>query len=367
MTVIGLLLVLLSLICVGVFWSVPRHLGQNGVAIITLGSVAIISPLGAAWLLLTTLVTPFIMFIGERTGLRGFMIFVWICILTFALVLSRTFEVFESSQIIWVGGAYFTLRHIHVLMDWWFRRLAAPRVGSYIRYQFYLPTIMAGPINRIQIFERQCARRRWDTKEFFTGAERALFGLAASVVVVGYLFPRLNSMVGGALAVLSPFVRGWSLSAVEWLELYVSFSALTHIALGLSLMMGLQLEENFDEPWRARNLIAFWQRWHITLSSWCRDYIFVPVTAVTRSPIVGVCSAMLVLGLWHEISSYYCFWAIWQTLGIVLTRIYMKVGDPIKLAALPEGAQSILGPVFVLIWLSLARPLADLMLLRGNL
>ena len=78
--------------------------------------------------------------------------------------------------------------------------------------------------------------------------------------------------------------------------MFFSFAGLTSLALGLSLMMGLKLEENFNRPWAAKNLIDFWSRWHMTLSNWCRDYVFYPVTAITRLPVVGLLLAMLAMG-----------------------------------------------------------------------
>ena len=236
--------------------------------------------------------------------------------------------------------------------------MSIPTIGSYIRYQFFLPTLMAGPINRIQHFERQCARRRWDATEFFSGAERALFGGALVVIVGGYALARAIGSLNAEFGDSQSFAQAWLVSAVRWLQLYATFAGLTDIALGLSLMMGLQLEENFNEPWRARNLIEFWRHWHMTLSFWCRDYVFAPVAALTHSAIVGVVIAMLVLGLWHETSFYYVFWAVWQALGIIITQMYIKRGDPLGLKRLPEPMKMFAGPVSVLAWLSLTWPVA---------
>ena len=89
------------------------------------------------------------------------------------------------------------------------------------------------------------------------------------------------------------FAADWLASVLDWTSLYFVFAGLTSVALGLSRMAGLTLEENFDHPWRARNLIDFWTRWHMSLTSWCRDYVFTPVTALTRSPVAGLFAGML--------------------------------------------------------------------------
>ena len=94
-------------------------------------------------------------------------------------------------------------------------------------------------------------------------------------------------------------------SAADWVQIYFIFGGFGALALGLALMMGLVVEENFDRPWAARNLIEFWTGWHITLSLWCRDYVFQVVTAFSRSPLLGLTAAMTAIGLWHEVSVYY--------------------------------------------------------------
>lgn len=359
MTTVAVLLVFLSLVCVAVFWLLPRRMAQDGVAAVTIGGLVLIAPAAAIWLALTTLATPVIMRIADRTAFRGAIISAWIFTLVVALIASRELEAFGLHKVALVGGAYFTLRHIHVLMDWWLGRLSIPGIGAYARYQFFLPVLMAGPINRIQHFERQCARRRWDSNEFFSGAERALFGAALVVVLGGYIFGRAIVSLDAEFGGTPGFLQGWLISAVRWLQLYAAFAGLTDIALGLSLMMGLYLEENFNHPWRARNLIEFWQRWHMTLSFWCRDYVFAPVAALTHSAVIGVVVAMLALGLWHETSFYYVFWSVWQALGIILTQVYIKRGDPLGLERFPKRLKPVAGPASVLAWISIAWPIAN--------
>jgi alginate O-acetyltransferase complex protein AlgI len=263
---------------------------------------------------------------------------------------------------IWIGGAYFTLRNLHVLFDWWMGRLANPGLGRHLRYQLFLPVLIAGPINRIQHFERECVRRRWETAAFFTGLERVLFGSALVVVLGGWLLGKVHATLLSNGVVPGVFWHDWLISAIDWVQLYFTFSGFSSIALGLARMMGLRLEENFDKPWAARNLIEFWSRWHITLSQWCRDYVFQPVTALTRSPFVGLIAAMTAIGLWHEVSIYYLLWAVWQAAGIASTRACrsLLVRHP-RLAAFLD-VNGVMGPVFVLGWLSLAKPVLSRLL-----
>ena len=84
--------------------------------------------------------------------------------------------------------------------------------------------------------------------------------------------------------------------------------------------MGLRIRENFNRPFLARNIADFWQRWHFSLSSWCRDYVFTPVLSVSRSAPLAVLSAMVVLGLWHDCSLRYVLWGAYHGAGIAAFR-----------------------------------------------
>ncbi len=363
MNAIEIALLLGSLLSVAAVWSTPRGTGQSACAVITSAVLVFVAPVSAIWLIASVAVIPLLMQLGERLGQRGAVVLFCTAGLAGLLLVSREVEGIAGQPVALVGAAYFTLRHAHVLMEWWMGRIPIPAIGAYARYHLFLPVLMVGPIHRLPHFERQCARRRWSAEEFFSGAERALFGLALAVVVGGYLHARLVDVFQTREVLpLVPFFEDWALSAFDWVRIYLTFSGFTGLALGLSLMMGLRLEENFDRPWRARNLIEFWTRWHMTLSHWCRDYVFAPIAASFRAPVVGVFAAMLVLGLWHETSAYYVLWAFWQALGIVLTQLYLNAEDPLRLQLLPDAAKAVGGPLTVLLWLSAARPVLETLL-----
>lgn len=297
------------------------------------------------------------MSVGDRGGRRDLVTGLCTVILIFALLLSRA-----ESMFVWMGAAYFTLRNLHLLFDWWMGRLENPGLSRMLRYQLFLPVIVAGPIHRFQHFERQLARRRIDSSELATGAERVLLGLAQALLLGNWLVKNVDLLVEQSGYPANPFMAQWCASVLDWAALYFIFAGFSSIALGLSLMLGLRLEENFNRPYLARNLIDFWSRWHITLSQWCRDYVFQPITAVTRSPVLGVLAAMLAIGAWHEVSAYYFLWSGWQALGLILTRLVQKLLSRPGVPKLPDGLLRVSGPLVVLGWLSLARPVITLLL-----
>jgi alginate O-acetyltransferase complex protein AlgI len=258
-----------------------------------------------------------------------------------------------------MGVAFFSLRGIHLVIEWWMGRIVAPSQRESLHYFLFLPVLAAGPINRLPHFQHQVRRRRWNSAEFATGAERVLLGILFFYFVAGRAVPRINTEMGKLVLDLAPFWQVWMTSVVAWIELFFAFAGATHIALGISLMMGLTLEENFNRPWAARNLTEFWTRWNMSLTSWVQDYIFRPITALTRKPLMALVAAMLVIGLWHEFSAYYVLWSFWQAIGIVLSRI---LAQQVVVARLPRIGLAVVGPFAVLTWLSAARPVIYLIL-----
>lgn len=353
MNVPEFVLVLTALISIGVVWIDPRGWGQDYAAGVTLVAMTVLAPLSALWLCTATLGSVILMRFCD--GKRAIAAVSWSLFLAAALLFLRDLDSIFGSFILWVGAAYFTLRQIHVVMDWWLSGNPAPSLRVMVRYNFLAPVLLAGPIHRLPNFERTLARRRWDPSAFYSGAERALFGAFLAFVIGEFAYSQILQELENYS--LDTFFLGLLvLSVMNWIILYIAFSGLTNLALGLAAMMGLKLEENFDRPYAARDLIDFWQRWHMTLSHWCRDYIYVPISSRLRSPVLGVLCAMLVLGLWHETSVYYVLWAVWQALGIVLTHRFIR---PLRVVSGPRLA-IVRGMSFL--WLALAYPIATTLL-----
>ena len=345
------LLILFAFASVAVAWLAPMRWALDAVAVWTALTLAVIAPVSALWLLATACLTPVALRMGDRTGQRDIVAAAAAFVLLAAFVAARL-----TPGILWVGGAFFTLRALHVVGDWWMGKLAVPSLRAHLRYQLFLPVIVAGPIHRFETFERQADRRIWDEVMFFGGMERALVGAFSALFIGGFVFSKIGTVVASRTGSWPVFFHDWAGSVVEWIALYFSFAGLTSLALGASLMIGLRLEENFDRPWASRNLIEFWMRWHMTLSRWCRDYVFRPVVAVTRNAFAGLALAILAIGLWHEFSVYYVLWSVWQVLGVVITRVSMQT---LPFTRLPGAVRGVLGPVSVLGWLSLARPVIN--------
>lgn len=336
-----------ALLCVLSYWALPARHVQSAISVLTLVCLCILSVSSAIWLLAGSLISIWSMQLGDRSGRKGAFFGLTVFLHVAALVWLR-----DLPGYLWIGAAYFTLRHVHVLSDWWMGTLTRPGLTDYMRYQLFLPVLAAGPIHRFQNFQRELSRRRKNAAELFTGAERALWGAFQAVVIGTWLMTRIERECRSLLEPLPVFLSDWIVGAIDWISLYLTFAGFSSLAIGLSLMTGLRIEENFNAPWRARNLVEFWNRWHMTLTGFCRDYVFRPVSAATRSAYPGVLAAMLAMGLWHETSLYWLGWGLWQGLGITITQLAFRIPT----GNLPKSLVSVIGMAFAALWLSATHP-----------
>lgn len=305
-----------------------------------------IAPFSFFWMTCLSLLGWCVMQKTTPTYRFGSITFFSLVSITFAFLILREFDWLTS-----LGAAYFTLRIIHVIVDTRFNVYDPPALRDLVTYMLYPPTFLVGPIHRYPNFKRQIERRRVSPDGIANGAERVLVGLFMTIFIGGYLLQRIFKSATQSSFDPGSFAFEWMMSAIGWVDLYFVFAGLSSVAVGCSLIVGIKIEENFNAPYRARDLVDFWSRWHMSLTSWCRDYVYKPLASFTRMPVLGVLFAMLVLGLWHETSYFYVGWSIWQAGGIVLSRFLKPV-----YAHLPNAIDIAISPILILGWLSLANP-----------
>lgn len=223
-----------------------------------------------------------------------------------------------NGAIIPLGLSFYSLRCIHLVLERQRGNIGAVPASTLISYLFFLPTIWVGPINRYAEFDRQNRRHRWDYGLFSRGVERVIYGYVKVVVISGFFlqtyWPYWTSQNLGEQTQL------WQYTELvrEGLNLYLLFSGYSDVAIGFSLMLGYRIAENFSLPYLARNISEFWRRWHISLTSWSRDYIYNYAVARWRSPSIGVLFSLLTIGAWHELSLRYLAWGVYHWCGIVI-------------------------------------------------
>jgi D-alanyl-lipoteichoic acid acyltransferase DltB (MBOAT superfamily) len=189
-------------------------------------------------------------------------------------------------------------------------------------YISFFPHLVAGPIVRYAKLRPQLATvHRFDVDEFRAGLLLFSLGLAKKVLVADsialYVDPLLSNP--GELG----FFTAWAAILGFSFQIYFDFSGYSDMALGLAQMFGIRLPWNFDRPYRSASPIEFWRRWHVTLSSWLRDYVYIPLGGNRRGVVrrdVNLLATMGLGGLWHGASITFVVWGLYHGLLLAATR-----------------------------------------------
>ena len=233
----------------------------------------------------------------------------------------------------WLGFSYVSFRIIHTLRDRQNGLLPQLSLGEYVTYVIFFPAFIAGPIDRAERFQKDWralpAMAGWDASRLSEGGMRVLVGMfkkfvLADTLAMGMaLTPELAQQTHHPLAL-------WGLLYGYAFRLYFDFAGYTDIAIGVGLMLGIRLPENFRRPYLSTDITSFWQRWHITLSNWVRFYLFSPLTRslLRRQPrpsptlivFLGLMTTMIAIGLWHGITWTFFIWGVWHGLGLFIHK-----------------------------------------------
>ncbi len=313
-------------------WVLPRSFQVPGIAFFTALFMGYYAPLSLLILLLSALVTYFS---GKVTHHQTAAVAASITVLTTVFIVAKSFQNFFSvssdQKVMTLGLFFYVLRQMHYLAELYKKRLPEHSLSDYLSYLFFFPTLLAGPINLFPEFRRDIQRRRFDNEALSTGLERIVYGYAKIVILANWLITDKMTAYVDSLSTHHSSLAAY-LDCVRYgLNLYFQFSGYSDIAIGFSLAMGFRIVENFNHPYLSVNINEFWQRWHMSLSRWCRDYIFMSVISITRKPILAVLSSMLAIGLWHELSPRYLVWAFYHGCGIAAWHFFQHFKRRIQL------------------------------------
>lgn len=222
-----------------------------------------------------------------------------------------------SNIVLPIGISFFTFQKISYLVDV-FRRHAEPS-GSFGRYLLYVtlfPQLIAGPIVRYHDVARQLVHRTYSDEKFLIGVWRFTIGLAKKVLIADTLAVVADAAFGAtADSVADPSrlscAAAWMAAVCYAFQLYFDFSGYSDMAIGLGKMLGFDFLENFNQPYISRSVTEFWRRWHISLSNWMREYLYVPLGGNRVAPwrlYLNLWIVFLLSGFWHGASWNFLIW-----------------------------------------------------------
>jgi alginate O-acetyltransferase complex protein AlgI len=223
-----------------------------------------------------------------------------------------------------IGISFFTFQKLSYIIDVY--REESPALDNVIDFALYIamfPQLIAGPIVRFSTISRQLRGRRESWDLFYMGTVRFCWGLAKKVMIASACGQVADVIFGLDLELLDTKVA-WLGSIAYTLQIYFDFSAYSDMAIGLGMLFGFKFPENFNRPYSAVSITDFWRRWHITLSRWFRDYLYIPLGG-NRRGLVRTCLNMAVVcilcGLWHGANWTFLIWGVYHGIFLVLERL----------------------------------------------
>jgi alginate O-acetyltransferase complex protein AlgI len=229
-----------------------------------------------------------------------------------------------------VGISFYTFHSMGYNIDVYRGKTKPER--SFLRFAIYVaffPQLVAGPILRAGQFLPQLTRRlSLDGENLRSGIHLFLVGLVKKVVVADNVAPLVDHIFGSPQGLSSLAI--WTGAIGFMIQIYCDFSGYTDMARGTSRMLGLEIPINFNYPYLARSITDFWRRWHISLSSWLRDYLYIPLGGNRDGTAATYRNLFLTMGLgglWHGASWNFVLWGLYQGVLLALERAF-GIGEP---------------------------------------
>lgn len=227
-----------------------------------------------------------------------------------------------------IGISFYTFQTLTYSIDI-YRGVAKPLryLHHYLLYILSFPQMIAGPIVRYNDVAEQIVSRPDSVDDKIQGFLRFCIGLAKKVIIANALGDRAHF-----IAEVNPdhlqFLTAWVGILAYTFQIYFDFSGYSDMAIGLGRMLGFRFPENFNNPYNARSITEFWRRWHITLSTWMRDYVYIPLggsrTSTQMRLYVNLWLVFLISGLWHGASWNFVIWGAYHGFFLVLERLFFK-------------------------------------------
>ena len=220
-----------------------------------------------------------------------------------------------------IGISFYTFQTISYVLDVYRGQVAAQK--RYYKYLMYLSSyhqLVAGPIVRYSDVAAEIENRTVSAQDFSEGITRFCLGLTKKVVVANVAGSLAGNYLDADLASLS-IAGAWFGVLLYTLQIYYDFSAYSDMAIGLGRMFGFHYHQNFNYPYIAKSVTEFWRRWHISLSSFFRDYVYIPLGGKYRHQIFNICVVWFLTGLWHGASWNFILWGVFYGALLIVEKL----------------------------------------------
>ena len=229
-----------------------------------------------------------------------------------------------SNIILPIGISFYTFQIISYEIDVYKKRVNVQKnLLKLATYIFMFPQLIAGPIVRYSDIEKELEIRKHSFNDFSYGVERFMIGLFKKVLIANTLGELSNILITSTSISILLY---WIFAISYMLQIYFDFSGYSDIAIGLGRMFGFHFLENFNYPYMATSITDFWRRWHISLSSWFRDYIYIPLGGNrkgVKKQIRNILIVWLLTGLWHGANYTFIVWGLLFGIMLIIEKFIL--------------------------------------------
>ncbi|CDM69893.1 membrane protein [Clostridium bornimense] len=223
-----------------------------------------------------------------------------------------------------IGISFYTFQTMSYSIDI-YRGTVTPQrnIIDFGTYVALFPQLIAGPIVQYKTIAHQLRNRKESLDQFTYGIIRFVSGLGKKVLIannVGLIWEEIISSDLSTISVLS----SWIGIIMFALQIYFDFSGYSDMAIGLGNMFGFKFKENFNYPYESKSITEFWRRWHISLGSWFKEYVYIPLGGNRRYQVRNICIVWLLTGLWHGASWNFVIWGIYFGSTLLLEKFILK-------------------------------------------
>ena len=227
-----------------------------------------------------------------------------------------------------LGVSYFTFKLIHYAVETARGKIASHSLANFFTYVFLFPIFSAGPIERFDHFLKN-REENFSREALAEGGMRIVQGLIkkfvfAEMLIYPLFAAKTTTMLLDDPRAIAP-LRTWLHLVLAYAYFYLDFSSYSDIAIGGARLFGFRVTENFNFPFLAPNISNFWNRWHISLSQWCRSYVYMPVLGWSRNPYLATYATFAAIGLWHAGSWNQLSWGLYHATGITIFQTWGRM------------------------------------------
>ena len=227
-----------------------------------------------------------------------------------------------------IGISFYTFQVLTYTVDV-YRKKAKPQTNPCrtLLYISCFPQLIAGPIVQYSDVAEALSQRKTTPTDFYRGLQRFVLGLGKKVLLANLCGEMLEATALGGTGAQLSLLGSWLSAALYTMQLYFDFSAYSDMAIGLGRVFGFSYKENFDHPYLSASVTEFWRRWHMSLSAFFRDYVYIPLGGNRRGTgrtILNLAIVWSLTGLWHGASWNFVLWGIYYFALLVLERFVLR-------------------------------------------